>query len=68
MNEAGVFEQVQVDPERAQDLMRKGAWLIDVRPATSHRAERIAGAYSLPLTQLEARLGELPPGVALIFY
>lgn len=68
MDDADGSEQFRVGPERAAELVRQGAWLIDVRPATSHRAERIAGAYSLPLSQLEARLGELPAVVPLVFY
>lgn len=45
-----------------------GACVVDVRPATSHRAEHIAGARSIPLAQLQARLGELTPGEPVVFY
>lgn len=44
------------------------ACVVDVRPASSHRAEHIAGARSVPFAQLEGRLAELPAGAVLVFY
>ena len=58
----------RLDPPAVDRLRREGAVLYDVRPASSYRAERIAGALSLPLVELEARIGELPAGVPLVFY
>ncbi len=42
--------------------------VVDVRPASSHRAERIAGARSVPLREVDACLPALPADVPLIFY
>ena len=61
-------EAPRLDPVAADRLRREGALLYDVRPASSHRAERIAGALSLPLVELEAQIGRLPSGVPLVFY
>ncbi len=42
--------------------------MLDVRPSEEYVAGHIAGAISLPLEQLEARLGELDPGVEVVAY
>ncbi len=47
---------------------RVRARIIDVRPASSHRADRVGGAISIPMAQLAGRLSELPPDVPLVFY
>jgi rhodanese-related sulfurtransferase len=36
--------------------------LIDVRDAEDHAAAHVAGAVHIPLTELEARVGEIPAG------
>ncbi len=44
------------------------AILIDVRPAEEYAAGHIAGALSLPLAQLEARLAEVPARREVVAY
>lgn len=44
------------------------AVVLDLRPAEEYRAGHIAGALSLPLEELEARLAELPTGVEIVAY
>ena len=51
------------------DKVRKGdAVLIDVRPEAEYRTAHLPGARSLPLTELEARLRELPRGKDIVAY
>ena len=42
--------------------------VLDVRPSREYEAGHIPGAVSLPLEHLEARLGELDPGVEVVAY
>lgn len=42
--------------------------VVDVRPAEEYAAGHIAGARSLPLPELEARLSELPPDIEVVAY
>ena len=42
--------------------------LLDVRPPDEYRAGHIPGAISVPITELEARLAELPPGRDVVAY
>ncbi|MGH8992539.1 MAG: ArsR/SmtB family transcription factor [Acidimicrobiia bacterium] len=42
--------------------------VLDVRPAVEYRAGHIPGAVSIPVDELEARLGELPEGVEVVAY
>lgn len=42
--------------------------VLDVRPAEEYRAGHIPGAVSIPLGELETRLGELPPDVEVVAY
>lgn len=55
-----------------QDLIariRAGqAIVLDVRPAGEYEAAHIAGALSVPLGDLEKRLGELPSGKEVVAY
>jgi rhodanese-related sulfurtransferase/DNA-binding transcriptional ArsR family regulator len=44
------------------------AVVIDLRPADEFAAGHIAGALSIPLPELEARLAELPPDVEVVAY
>ncbi len=44
------------------------AVVLDLRPAEEYRAGHIAGALSLPLEELEARLAELPAGIEIVAY
>jgi rhodanese-related sulfurtransferase len=47
-----------ISPARAQQLVRSGATLVDIRDPDEHARERIPGAISVPL----ARLDRLPAG------
>jgi rhodanese-related sulfurtransferase len=42
--------------------------VLDVRPADEYRAGHIAGARSIPLDELEARMRELPRGTEVVAY
>ncbi len=44
------------------------AVVVDLRPADEFDAGHIAGALSIPLPELEARLAELPPDVEVVAY
>jgi rhodanese-related sulfurtransferase len=44
------------------------AVVLDLRPAEEYRAGHIAGALSVPLEELEARLAELPAGIEIVAY
>ena len=51
------------------DRVRSGAAIvIDLRPAEEYEAGHVAGALSIPLDQLEARLAELPGDVEVVAY
>ena len=55
-----------VPPERAAELVKAGAVLIDVREPDAHARERIADAVPCPLSSLD-RI-DLPAGTALLFH
>lgn len=61
-----------LDPIGREALLeqaRRGAVLVlDVRPREEFEAGHIPGAVSLPLGELEERLGELPGGVEVVAY
>jgi len=61
-----------LEPVDNEDLLgraRDGSvLLIDVRPADEYAAGHIAGAVSLPLGELERRLGELPRDRRVVAY
>lgn len=61
-----------VDEIRRDELlerMREGeAVLIDVRPREEFDAGHIEGARSIPIDELEDRLGELPSGAEIVAY
>ena len=42
--------------------------VIDVRPEEEYRAGHIPGAVSIPLKELEARIGEIPPETEIVAY
>jgi rhodanese-related sulfurtransferase len=51
------------------ERVRSGdAVVVDLRPAEEFEAGHIAGAISIPLAELEARLAELPAGVEVVAY
>lgn len=61
-----------LEPLSRADLMRRltdgDAILLDVRPALEYRQGHIAGAQSIPVEQIQARLRELDPGREVVAY
>ena len=61
-----------LEPLQRDELLRRvaagEAVVVDVRPAAEYAAGHIAGAISVPLEVLEARLAELPPGREVVAY
>lgn len=58
-----------VTPGELQQRLASGeVILLDVRPATEYASGHIAGARSIPIAQLKARLGELPRALQYIAY
>ena len=58
-----------VDRQALLARVRKGlATVIDVRPAEEYRAGHIAGAISMPVEELKARLAELPRDQEIVAY
>ena len=56
-------------PGELRERLRRGeVVLIDVRPAAEFEAGHIEGARSVPVDELEARLGELPPEADIVAY
>jgi rhodanese-related sulfurtransferase/DNA-binding transcriptional ArsR family regulator len=55
-------------PELLARVSRGEVIVLDVRPAEEFRAGHVPSARSIPLPELLARLGELPPGVTLVAY
>ena len=55
-----------------EELLRRvklgDAIVLDLRPVEEYRVGHIAGALSLPLEELEARLADLPAGVEVVAY
>jgi rhodanese-related sulfurtransferase len=42
--------------------------VFDVRPAVEYRAGHIAGAVSVPLSELQGRMRDLPDGIQVVAY
>ena len=57
-----------ISPDRAAELMRQGAVLVDVREADEHARERIPGARHHALSQIEAQNPARPGDEVLIFH
>jgi len=51
-----------------QRVARGEVTLLDVRPAEEYRAGHIPGARSIPLKELESRLGEIPADQEVVAY
>jgi rhodanese-related sulfurtransferase len=63
----GVMEPV--DSEDLLERVRRGeVTVLDVRPSEEYRAAHIPGALSIPLDDLERRLGELPRDREVVAY
>ena len=62
----------KLEPVPREELLRRvragRAVVIDVRPREEYRAGHIPGALSIPLEELETRLGELPARKEVVAY
>ena len=62
----------ELEPVPREELLRRvragRAVVIDVRPGEEYRAGHIPGALSIPLEELETRLGELPARKEVVAY
>lgn len=66
-DEQGTLEAV--DKGRLLDQVRKGkVMVVDVRPPEEFRAGHLPGALSIPITDLERRLSELPKNRRVVAY
>ncbi len=54
--------------ELSRRLKDRGVVLLDVRPEEEYQAGHVAGARSIPLTELRARLKELPKKKEIVAY
>jgi rhodanese-related sulfurtransferase/DNA-binding HxlR family transcriptional regulator len=58
-----------VDHDALLDRLARGdVVLVDVRPQVEYEAGHIEGARSIPLSELERRLAELPPDAEVVAY
>jgi rhodanese-related sulfurtransferase len=61
-----------LEPVGREELLERAGrgevLILDVRPVEEYRAGHIPGAVSIPVEDLEARLGELPEGVEVVAY
>jgi rhodanese-related sulfurtransferase len=58
-----------VDREALLERVRRGeVVLLDVRPVEEYQAGHIPGARSIPLRELESRLGEIPANQEVVAY
>ena len=58
----------EVSPERAQELVRDGRELIDVRSPDEHEAGHIAGDRSIPFDRLREEAEQLPKDQPVVVY
>ncbi len=54
--------------ELAERIAAGDVVVVDVRPAAEHAAGHIAGARSIPINQLAAKVKDLPAGVEVVAY
>ncbi len=59
--------QLEVDPQRADELRRQGARVVDVRRDDEWATGHIEGAEHVPLDQLGGRADELGEGPILLY-
>ena len=57
-----------IEPQRAAELMRQGAVLIDIREADEHARERIPGARHHALSRIDANNLARPGDEVLVFH
>ncbi len=55
-----------VEPDKAQQMLRNGATVIDVRTEQEYAQQHIAGALNLPLESLSDNLDRVPSGILLL--
>jgi len=67
LGERDGLEPVNRD-ELARRLREGAVTIIDVRPSAEYEAGHVAGARSVPVTELEQRLGSLPPDAEIVAY
>jgi rhodanese-related sulfurtransferase/DNA-binding MarR family transcriptional regulator len=67
LGERDGLEPVSRD-ELARRLREGAVTIIDVRPSAEYEAGHVAGARSVPVTELERRLGSLPPDTDIVAY
>lgn len=58
----------QVRMEQVRDLVRDGAYIIDVREAEDFQAGHIKNAVNIPLSQFRDRIAEVPRDVPVYLY
>ena len=62
----------QLEPVTRDQLLARAddssILVLDVRPTEEYAAGHIPGAISIPLTELETRLADLPPGAEIVAY
>jgi len=65
-------ERDTLEPVTKEDLFRRTQGdeviVIDVRPVEEYRAGHIAGALSIPVSELKERLNEIPAGREVVAY
>jgi len=61
-----------MEPVSREELLRRtqtgDVVVLDVRPRDEYEAGHIAGARSIPLSEIEQRLGEIPPDHDIVAY
>jgi len=57
-----------VTVEEAQERMRRGAGLVDVRSAVEYQQGAIKGSVNIPITELRVRLSQLDPVCPYVIY
>ena len=59
-----------ISAERLKQLIDAGEKfiLVDLRPAKEFREKRLAGSRSIPISELEKRLGEIPKSGRVVVY
>lgn len=65
---AETSESTELAPERAQELARDGAPLIDVRGDDEHEAGHIAGDRPIPFDRLKDEAASLPQDQPVVLY
>lgn len=70
--EAYLSSRDGLEPMSCQELMRrlkeKNVFMLDVRPREEYEAGHIAGARSIPVSELKARLKEIPRKQEIVAY